>query len=214
MTTEEISQNKTIFIDYCRKHIQRDGIENLLNYLDTIDFYTAPSSVNFHLNEEGGLCKHSLNVFETATKLYNEILVPAVESGNSPFTELPSMESVAISTLLHDLCKTKLYHKVEKWRKDEGKWISYPGWEINDEFPFGHGDKSCVIISWFMRLRQEELLAIRWHMGMFDIGESGSSSRYSMQASLAKTPLVTLLQVADMLSANCLEKSTNWKDLI
>ena len=64
-----------------------------------------------------------------------------------------------------------------------------------------------------MRLRQEELLAIRWHMGMFDIGECGSSSRYSMQASLAKTPLVTLIQVADMLSANCLEKSTNWKDL-
>ena len=215
MNQEQLIQNKNTFLNYCKQYINREGIDDLLKYLEKTDFFTAPSSISFHLNEDGGLCRHSLNVFETAMKLYDSILSPAIDSNISPFTEKPSLESVAISTQLHDLCKTKLYHKVEKWKKDENnRWVSYPGWEINDEFPFGHGDKSCVIISWFMRLKQDELLAIRWHMGMFDTGEPGSSSRYAMQAAMGKSPLVTLVQVSDLLSANCLEKTTNWKDTI
>ena len=80
-----------------------------------------------------------------------------------------------------------------------------------DEFPFGHGEKSCVIVGWFMRLRQEELLAIRWHMGMFDMGEQGSSMRYAFRAAMERSPLVALVQAADLLAANCLERTTKYK---
>ena len=79
------------------------------------------------------------------------------------------------------------------------------------KFPFGHGEKSCLILSWFIRLKQDELLAIRWHMGMFEMTEQGSSTRFSYRAAMEKSPLVTLLQAADMLAANTLEKTTQWK---
>ena len=213
MTPLEIASNKEEFICLCRQNIQREGIESLLQYIDQkTDFYTAPSSVSFHLNEDGGLCRHSLNVFHTACKLYETVVLPAIESGSSPFTELVSLESLAIATLFHDLCKTKIYKKTEKWRKNElGKWESYTGYEIQDEFPFGHGEKTCVIMGWFMRLKQEELLAIRWHMGMFEMTEQGSSTRYAYRSAMEKSPLVTILQTADMLTAGGLEKTIKQK---
>lgn len=211
MTEKEIQSNKERFIGYCRKYIHRDGIEELLAYLEKTDFYTAPSSASFHLNEDGGLCRHSLNVFETAVLLQDGILIPAIKDGTSVFKKNITVESLAIAGLFHDLCKTKLYHKAERWKKDEaGRWISYPGYELQDEFPFGHGEKSCIIISWFMRLQQDELLAIRWHMGMFEMTETGSSTRYAYRAAMEKTPLVALIQAADMLAANCMESTTKW----
>ena len=211
MTPEQIANNKATFIALCHEHIHREGIDKLLDYLETTDFYTAPSSTNYHLNEMGGLCQHSINVFHTACKVYESVIAPALEQADTPFSEPISMESIAIATLLHDLCKTKLYHQKEKWKKDEtGRWVSYPGYEVKDDFPFGHGEKSCLILNWFIRLKQEELLAIRWHMGMFDMAEAGSASRYAFYAAMEKCPLVSLLQVADMLSSNCLEKTTKY----
>lgn len=212
MNAQQIEKNKERFVAYCREYIHRDGLDALLSYLEKTDFYIAPSSASFHLNEDGGLCKHSINVFETAFLLNEGVVVPAIKEGNSPFTEQLSTESIAIAALFHDFCKTKLYHKAERWKKDEnGRWVSYPGYELQDEFPFGHGEKSCVIIGWFMRLRQDELLAIRWHMGMFEMTEQGSGTRFAYRAAMEKSPLVALIQAADMLAANCMEKTTKWK---
>lgn len=212
MTQEEIAQNKQLFIQHCRTYIHRDGIDALLAYIESTDFFTAPSSASYHLNEEGGLCRHSLNVFETAIQIYENIVLPHIQNGQSPFKDEISMESIAIVTLFHDLCKTKFYKKTEKWKKDEnGRWISYPGYEVQDEFPFGHGEKSCMILNWFIRLKQDELLAIRWHMGMFEMTEQGSGTRIAYRVAMEKSPLVSLLQAADMLAANCLEKTTTYK---
>lgn len=213
MTPIEINVNKAAFLTCCRDNIKREGLDRLLDYLENkTDFFTAPSSASYHLNEDGGLCRHSLNVFNVATQLNANVVAPAIAAGESPFTEQVSNESLAIATLFHDICKTKIYHKTERWKKNEqGKWESYPGYEIQDEFPFGHGEKSCVIISWFMRLKQDELLAIRWHMGMFEMAEQGSSSRFSYRAAMERSPLVSLVQCADMLTANCLESTTKWK---
>ncbi|EJX09560.1 protein containing Metal-dependent phosphohydrolase, HD region, subdomain protein, partial [gut metagenome] len=206
ITPQEMSQNKAQFINYCQQYIQREGINALLDYLEKTDFYTAPSSASYHLNVEGGLCRHSLNVFETAIKVYDLIVGPQIQAGNSPFTQEISKESIAIVALFHDVCKTKFYKKTEKWKKDENnRWVSYPGYEIEDEFPFGHGEKSCIILHWFIKLKQDELLAIRWHMGMFEMTEQGSGTRCSYRAAMEKSPLVTLLQVCDLLSANCFE---------
>jgi hypothetical protein len=209
MTPDVIEQNKQDFINICREQISRPGLDKLLEYLEDSDFYTAPSSTLFHLNEEGGLCKHSMNVYHTAIKIYESTILPAILSGNSPFKEEISKESIAIATLFHDLCKTKIYHKSEKWRKDEsGRWVSYIGYELKDEFPFGHGEKSCLMIGWFMRLKLEELLAIRWHMGMFEMTENGTSTKAAYRVAMDKSPLVSLVQCADMISANCLEITT------
>lgn len=209
MTPQEIEDNKQRFIALCHENIKRDGLEKVLSYLENSDFYTAPSSTNYHLNEDGGLCKHSMNVFETACKLYDQVASTAISSGQSPFTEEVTKESIAISTLFHDLCKVKLYHKATRWKKDANNhWISYEGYEIKDDFPLGHGEKSCLILGWFMRLKQEEMLAIRWHMGMFDMGENGTSQRYSFYAALEKNALVSIVHAADFLSSRLLEKTT------
>ena len=211
MTPEIIENNKQRYISLCHQHIQRDGLDKVLSYLEKTDFYTAPSSSNFHMNEAGGLCLHSMNVFETACKIYDQIALPAIQSGISPFTEEISMESIAISTLFHDLCKVKLYHPKERWKKDEqNRWVSYPGYELQDDFPFGHGEKSCLMLSWYMRLKPEEMLAIRWHMGMFDMAENGSSQRYAYYAATEKSALVNIVQAADMLTSKLLEKTTTY----
>ena len=209
MSKEEIAACKEEYLSLCRENIRREGLEDLLAYLETTDFYTAPSSTLFHLNEEGGLCKHSINVFRTAMKIYNSIVVPAEQDGITNYEGNVSMESLAISTLFHDLCKTKLYKPTEKWKKgSDGRWESYMGYEVQDEFPLGHGEKSCLIINWFMKLNRDELLAIRWHMGMFDIGEQGSAQRYAFRAAVEKCPLVSIVHASDFIASNLLEKTT------
>lgn len=209
MTEQQIAANKQRFIDLCNEHIHREGLDKVLAYLEKSDFYTAPSSTRFHLNEDGGLCLHSMNVFEAACKIYNEMAKPAIVNGTSPFTEEVSMESIAIATLFHDLCKIKLYHKTERWKKDDkNRWVSYPGYEIKDDFPLGHGEKSCLMLSWYMRLKPEEMLAIRWHMGMFDMGESGTPLRMSFFSATDKSPLVSIVHAADFLTSNLWEKTT------
>ena len=208
MDTERIQENKEEFKSLCRQYIQREGLDGLLAYLEQSDFYTAPSSKGYHLNEDGGLCQHSINVFRTLMTLYDHIVQPAIVGGKSAFTDEISTESLAISALFHDLCKVNIYHKAERWKKDEqGRWVSYPGYEIKDNFPFGHGEKSCIILGWFMKLRQDELLAIRWHMGMFEVTEVGSSTRIAYREAMGRSPLVSMLQTADMLASNCLEKT-------
>lgn len=209
MTEQQIAANKQRFIDLCNEHIHREGLDKVLAYLEKSDFYTAPSSTRFHLNEDGGLCLHSMNVFETACKIYNEMAKPAIVNGTSPFTEEVSMESIAIATLFHDLCKIKLYHKTERWKKDDkNRWVSYPGYEVKDDFPLGHGEKSCLMLSWYMRLKPEEMLAIRWHMGMFDMGESGTPLRMSFFSATDKSSLVSIVHAADFLTSNLWEKTT------
>lgn len=209
MTEQQIAANKQRFIDLCNEHIHREGLDKVLAYLEKSDFYTAPSSTRFHLNEDGGLCLHSMNVFEAACKIYNEMAKPAIVNGTSPFTEEVSMESIAIATLFHDLCKIKLYHKTERWKKDDkSRWVSYPGYEVKDDFPLGHGEKSCLMLSWYMRLKPEEMLAIRWHMGMFDMGESGTPLRMSFFSATDKSPLVSIVHAADFLTSNLWEKTT------
>ena len=63
--------NKEAFLYICREDIKRDGIEELLKWLEGTDFFTAPASTRFHGNYEGGLCEHSLNVHRELTRLNN-----------------------------------------------------------------------------------------------------------------------------------------------
>lgn len=209
MNQQELQANKERYVNLCREHITRPGLDKLLAYLEKSDFYTAPSSASFHLNEAGGLCKHSMNVFETALTLYRTVAEPHIKDGTSPFTREIKTESIAIACLFHDLCKINLYHPAQRWKKDEnGRWVSYPGYELKDEMPLGHGEKSCFMANWFMHLEPDEMLAIRWHMGMYDMGESGTSLRHAFYAAVEKSALVSLIQAADMLSAALLEKTT------
>ncbi len=57
--------DKEEFIKIYTEKITRDGADKLLDFLENkSDFFTAPASTRYHNAFEGGLLKHSLNVYK------------------------------------------------------------------------------------------------------------------------------------------------------
>ena len=102
---------------------------------------------------------------------------------------------IAIVALLHDLCKTNFYKIGFRNVKDEqtGKWEKVPYYTIEDKYPFGHGEKSVFLIERFMKLKVDEAIAIRWHMGF-----SNTDDKNSVGRAFEMFPLAFALSVADM----------------
>ena len=112
-----------------------------------------------------------------------------------------SAESIAIASLLHDVCKTGCYKSgTRNVKGPDGKWQSVPTFFFEDPLPYGHGEKSVYIISGFMRLTREEAMAIRWHMGF-----SGTEDSRMVGQALQQYPLAFALSVADMEATYFLE---------
>lgn len=177
---------KERFVEAYREHIRRDGADKLLAWLEKSDFFTAPASTRFHGSYAGGLCEHSLNVHERLTQLVED-------EGVSP-------ETMAVCGLLHDLCKVNFYKESTRNVKNEktGQWEKQPFYLVEDQLPYGHGEKSVYIIGGFMKLSREEAMAIRWHMGGFDEASRGGS--FALSAAYEKYPLAVLLHAADLLA--------------
>lgn len=139
--------------------IERDGLCDLLTWLETTDFYTAPASSKYHGAFTGGLLEHSLNVYDELKRLLSAYPEVKVEE-----------ESVIIAALFHDLCKVNFYATEKRNRKnDSGQWESYDAYTIQEKFCFGgHGSKSVYLVQHFMRLKPEEAVAIHCHMSCWD----------------------------------------------
>lgn len=163
------------FIDTVRAYVKRDGVETLLTYLDKSDFYTAPASTKYHDSEEGGLCKHSLKVFAKMTK-----------DGVT--------ESKAIVSLFHDICKVGFYKIEYRNSKENGVWVKVPYYTVDDRLPYGHGEKSVLMIQEFMKLTLDEAMAIRWHMGGFEPKENYGY----LSKAFTEFPLALELHIADL----------------
>lgn len=182
---------KDKFIKAYTENITRPGADKLLAWIESSDFFTAPASTRFHLSSPGGLLEHSLHVFERMKAIC------ANEATITPGFNEPSMETIAICGLLHDICKANFYAVEMRNRKnDQGRWEQYPFYVVDDELPYGHGEKSVYIISGFMRLSREEAMAIRWHMGFSDNDFQGGG--YSVGNAFDKFPLAVLLHIADL----------------
>ena len=112
------------------------------------------------------------------------------------------MTAIAITALLHDLCKIGCYHKSFRNVKDEtGKWQQVPSYNFDDPLPYGHGEKSVYIISGFMKLKREEAFAIRYHMGF-----SNTDDKNSVGKAFEQYPLAFAVSIADMEATYFLEK--------
>ena len=188
---KELEQNQEKFVEIFNKYITRDGAENLLDWLVSSDFFTAPASSKFHSAYEGGLCQHSLNVFDRYVRILK------MEYGDD-FTSKISMESVAIIALLHDVCKVDFYKVDYRNVKVDGQWIQVPYYSIEDKLPYGHGEKSVYIVSSFIKLTREEAMSINWHGGGFDDRVRGGS--YSLADAYYKFPNAMLFHTADMMA--------------
>lgn len=163
-------------------NIYREGHVQLMEWLLSTDFFTAPASTRFHDAHEGGLVLHSLNVYSHLKRLCEWYKCSA------------SSESIAIVSLFHDLCKIGTYKIEKRWRKDANdKWEQYDTYKREEDFRFGgHGAKSVYLVQHFMMLEPEEAAAINCHMGQHDATiYSNPSDVYEVN------PLAWFLHVAD-----------------
>lgn len=184
-----MEENKLEFIKIYNENIKREGADKLLDYIQNVsDFFVAPASGRRHSAFEGGLCVHSLNVYNRFKKIV------MAEYGEN-YHEVISDESIAIIALLHDLCKVNTYTVDYRNQKVDGQWIQVPYFAYNNTLPYGHGEKSVYIISGFMRLTREEAMAINWHMGSYDPRNQATSD---LSDAFSRFPLAVLFHVADL----------------
>jgi hypothetical protein len=229
--SDPIPTNQTI-VEEILKGTQREGVDKLIEFLSSSDFYTAPCSTRFHLAKQGGLVEHTLNVLRCAVELNRKY--------GSPCTEV----SVSIAAIAHDFCKINFY--IEDLESPTDAQITYlrglcskanirvpdklnkayastcidhlksmkklplpefvPGYAVKDQFPMGHGEKSAFVIQQFIALTVEEALAIRWHMASFDAGiHFQYPSGFAYNEALKVSKLVSIIIIADMEASNLME---------
>lgn len=181
--------NKERFIDLLLS-TKRDGVETLVASLENSDFFIAPASTRFHEAYEGGLCEHSLLVYDKLIGLVGK-------------TGEFNLDTLIIVSLLHDICKT-YYYKVDyrNAKNERGQWEKVPYYTVDDQLPYGHGEKSVMLINDAMKLTLEEMMAIRWHMGAY----SGQQDWNTCSTAFDKFPLAMYLHFADMIATHDRER--------
>ncbi|MBQ3640163.1 MAG: HD domain-containing protein [Clostridia bacterium] len=187
--------NQERFIQIYKEKITREGADKLLEFLLKSDFFTAPASTRYHGACEGGLLQHSLNVYDCLVDIMARPRMKEVYGIEY------SDESIAIAGLLHDVCKVNFYKVGTRNVKDEnGKWTTVPYYTIEDNLPYGHGEKSAYIVSAYMKLTRDEAFAIRYHMGF-----SGTEDPGNVGKALEMFPLAYATCCADMEAAFLME---------
>ena len=167
------------------KSVDRDGMDDLIAFIEKSDFFKAPASTRFHGNYEGGLLEHSMKVYEIlkdkVQKSVLEIKVPE--------------ESLIIIALLHDICKVNYYKVDYRNAKNEfGEWEKVPYYTVEDTIPYGHGEKSVMMLTEYIKLTVDEKYAIRWHMGFTEPKELYTT----LGAAYKKYPFALLMHEADL----------------
>ena len=197
-------------MDYKKEFIEllkttnRQGIDDLVEELEDLGFFKAPASTKFHLNEDGGLVQHSLNVCKAALSMRKSM----IELDDSLLEALPK-DSVIIAPLLHDTCKADIYKPTMKKEKNRfGMWCDVPGYDVDySNFPLGHGEKSVIVLlrSGF-ELTDDEIMAIRWYMNAWDLPFQSYDIKSNFNKAKEICPLLSLVQAAYCLASNLLER--------
>ncbi len=178
-----------------RKVISRkDEFQNLINFMEKkTSWLTCPASTKYHLNREGGLLEHSVNVAETMLKI-KHALMPSL-----------SDESCVIVALLHDLGKVGmpgnpqyLVNEPSEKQKRYGYKPSFP-YRFNTELTYlSVPIRSIYLALPHMYLTEEEVQAIVYHDGQYVEDNRSSAAK--------EEPLTLLLQYADTWSGFMIEE--------
>lgn len=205
----DVKSNKEEFIRLL-KSTEREGVDEVIEELESLGFFEAPASSTQHLNEEGGLVQHSLYVCKAALMLREQMA--KFEDGLDK--EVPE-DRVIIASLLHDVCKSDIYFRTVKKRKTNiGTWEDCEGYKISyKNFPMGHGEKSVIMLMGMgLAMYDDEMLAIRWHMGAWDLAMQSSEACKNIDVARKLYPLCTLVQCADTLAAGIMERKSDAAD--
>lgn len=171
-------------------HGANNAIDNCINWLHSTDFYNAPASTVYHNHFQGGLLQHSLDVMKQIIDLKR----------CEKFSKV-SIHSAILVALVHDWCKIGLYESYLKNVKDDvtGVWhqeLAYKH-KATPLTCFGHGVSSMYLVEQFIHLSIDEMLAIRWHMGEYNVANNEMNDLHQANETY---PLVQMLQFADRLS--------------
>ena len=172
----DIESNKLNVLDSLGM-VRRQGIDELIDYLEKSDYFKAPASTRFHNVFEGGLCQHSINVTREFSK------------ENSKWKNPLPQDSVIISGLLHDLCKVEMYKETSR------------GYEKVKEFPKGHGKLSVARIEEHIKLSQPEKDVILFHMGLFSAYQIKEFTAWDLHKVIIRTPHVQVFAAIDMMDS-------------
>lgn len=194
---------KAEFIEMLRS-TGREGVDYVIEEIERLGFFEAPASANHHLNVEGGLTVHSLNVAKASLAVLEAMkpLDPALDKE-------VSRDSVIIAALLHDVCKADIYRRSVKKRKNVlGQWEDTEGYKLTyKNFPMGHGEKSLIVVLCAgLEISDAEMLAIRWHMGAWGVNQNSLEDCKSYDVARKLYPLVSIIQTGDSLAASIMER--------
>ena len=200
----DITEKKEEFIELLRS-TEREGVDDVIEELERIGFFVAPASAGHHLNTEGGLLLHSLNTCHAALAIWESMKALEPSLNNEV-----KRESIIISALLHDVCKSDIYKRSVKKRKNAlGQWEDTEGYKVTyKKFPMGHGEKSLVVVLLSgMELYDDEMLAIRWHMGAWGVNQNSFEDVRNFDTAQKLYPLVAIIHAADCMAANVIERT-------
>ena len=135
------------FMDIMTKGLSMGNAKALADRLYAKGFFEVPASTKYHGSYPGGLFDHSYQVTEDLLRLTKSL---GLKWGRRMSPYLVGM--------LHDLCK------MDQYRATPDGYEYVP----NLVLP-GHGDKSVIVAQMLgIKLTEEEICCIRWHMGAFD----------------------------------------------
>lgn len=163
--------------------------QRILDWLRSTDFYTAPASTKYHDAVPGGLLVHALKVYNNMVELHSLSKFKSVD-----------IAEATIAALAHDWCKIGYYESYQKNVKNEatGQWEKETAYRVNQKgIPLGHGAASLFIAMRMFNLSVDQALAIRHHMGVWNVADVEKSE---LQKANAEHPMVYLIQFADQLA--------------
>ena len=128
-------------------------------------------------------------VLPASTRYQNREMGGLANHSLSVYRFAMKLRDDAIAALLHDTCKVFNYAK----DNTDGTF------HHNYRFPVGHGEKSVIaLLRCGLELTDEEIMAIRWHMGPYELPERDTSQeRKEYHIAMKRTPLCDLIQRAD-----------------
>lgn len=218
ITEDKINSNKEEFLRLLRSvNIEGAYIDDLVNWMESSDFFTAPASTKYHNSVKGGLCDHCLNVYKNIFKVYD------LARESNPAINY-SKDTLTVVALLHDISKVNFYESYIQNKKiyseqgtkhdNMGKfdWFAEEAFKVkeDDERVLGgdHGFNSMMLVNRFIPLTYEESVAILNHHCGFD----NNFVNRDLSSIVNRYPLVTILHMADWLSTYVDENVIPTKD--
>jgi len=172
--------NREVIIDLLVS-TEREGIHELINYLNDNGYFESPASSKYHGAYYGGLAQHSYDVMLLMNRFNRDLKL-----------DIPNA-SMIIASILHDVCKL-------------GKYSGSPGqYKVNKGGPQGHGSLSVSRIKEYIELTELEEKMILYHMGVYECYEFEGKGEYPLRGGgLANAwfhyPAVKLLYICDELA--------------